>query len=67
MRKHRAKVGPKMLESDQLRRLLDALEGKEAAEASLQMRAMLLLGLNCGYGNTDVATLPLSAFDLNSG
>lgn len=35
--------------------------------ADYQMRAMILLGLNCGFGNTDVASLPLSALDLDSG
>ncbi len=31
------------------------------------MRAMILLGVNCGYGNTDCATLPLSSLDLDMG
>ena len=57
-RKHRAK-NKKMLEADELRRLLDA--------ASVQVKAMLLLGLNCGFGNHDVATLPESAVDLDAG
>jgi integrase len=58
MRRHRAKNGEKMLEPDQLRRLMGA--------ASVQLRAMLLLGINCGFGNHDVATLPLSAVDLDA-
>jgi hypothetical protein len=28
------------------------------------MRAMVLLAINCGFGNTDVAGLPQSAVDL---
>src|SRR5262249_34104040 len=39
-----------------LRRVLDA--------ASLPMRAMILLGVNAGFGNADCGTLPLSALDL---
>jgi integrase len=31
------------------------------------MRAMTLLGLNSGFGNNDLATLPLSALDLDAG
>ena len=28
---------------------------------------MILLGLNCGFGNSDCATLPRSALDLDGG
>jgi integrase len=42
-----------------LRRLL--------AEADVQTRAAILLGINCGFGNSDVASLPLSAVDLERG
>jgi integrase len=59
LRRHRATNGTKMFEAEALRRLIDA--------ASVQLRAMILLGLNCGYGNHDVATLPLSAINLGSG
>lgn len=59
MRKHRADVGEKMLEADQLRKLIDA--------APTQVRAMLLLGVNCGFGNHDIANLPLKALDLDGG
>ena len=31
------------------------------------MRAMILLGINCGMGNTDVAELPQTALDLRAG
>ncbi|MBK7404817.1 MAG: hypothetical protein IPJ41_09340 [Phycisphaerales bacterium] len=37
------------------------------AAAGVQMRAMILLGINCGMGNTDVASLPLDALDLDAG
>ncbi len=58
MRRHRAKNGERMLEADQLRKLI--------AAAGLPLKAMLLLGVNCGFGNHDVATLPLSALDLET-
>jgi integrase len=48
-----------MLEASQLRRLLDA--------AGVPFKAMILLGVNCGFGNHDIATLPLSALDLEGG
>ena len=35
--------------------------------ATPQLRAMILLGVNAGYGNHDVARLPLKALDLESG
>jgi hypothetical protein len=47
-----------MLEADEIRRPLDA--------ASVPLRAMILLGVNADFGNRDVATLPLSAFDLDA-
>jgi integrase len=55
----RAKQGPKLFAAAEIRRLLD--------EASPQLRAMILLGINCGYGNADCGTLPLSAVDLDGG
>jgi integrase len=59
LRKHRAKGGEKLLSAEQLRSLLHA--------ADTQMEAMVLLGVNCAFGNTDCATLPLSALDLERG
>ena len=34
---------------------------------STQMRAMILLGINCGFGNADCADLPIDALDLARG
>lgn len=34
-------------------------------ECNIQFQAMALLGINCGFGCTDCATLPLSAVDLD--
>jgi integrase len=56
MRRHRAQSSEKMLEADDLRKLLGA--------ADVPLKAMLLLGVNAGFGNSDCATLPLDALDL---
>jgi hypothetical protein len=50
LRLHRAKPGPKLFTADEVRRMIDA--------AGLPLKAMILPGVNCGYGNHDVATLP---------
>ncbi len=59
LRKHRVATGERMFEADELHKLLDA--------AGAPMKAMILLGTNAAFGNTDVATLPLSAIDLEGG
>ena len=59
MRVHRAKAGPRMLEADELRQIIDA--------APAPLDAMILLGVNCGFGNADVASLPRNAVDLKHG
>jgi len=59
LRKHRASNGVKMLEADELRKLI--------AVAPSPLKAMILLGLNAGFGNNDASTLPLSAVDLEKG
>ncbi len=63
LRKHRQKVrqehGLRMFQPDELRRLLDSVKP--------ELRAMVLLGINCGYGNNDIATLSLSSLDLVGG
>ena len=35
--------------------------------ASVPLKAMLLLGLNAGFGNTDIALLPFTRLDLDNG
>ncbi|MGA7699181.1 MAG: tyrosine-type recombinase/integrase [Thermoguttaceae bacterium] len=55
----RAKDGPRMFEAPELRAILEA--------ASMPIRAMAWLGINCGFGNADCATLPIKALDLQSG
>jgi integrase len=59
LRLNRAKQGPKLFSADEVRRLLDA--------AGTQLRAMILLGINCGFGNSDCGNLPLAAVDLKNG
>ncbi|MHC4402140.1 MAG: tyrosine-type recombinase/integrase [Planctomycetota bacterium] len=59
MRKHREKRGELMLEAGEVRALIEA--------AKPQLKAMILLGVNCGYGNNDCAELSVSAVDLDGG
>jgi integrase len=59
LRRARNEAGPRMFESHEIRSILDAVDPI--------MRAMILLGVNCGFGNTDVATLPQSAVGLDGG
>jgi integrase len=37
----------------------------ELVKAGTPLRAMILLGINCGFGNADCGNLPLSAVDLD--
>jgi len=83
LRRHRAKNGEKMLEVAELRRILDALDGKEmenggtdektgeptkvTMEPNPVLRAMVLLGVNCAFNNKDCADLPRTALDLDGG
>lgn len=59
MRLDRAKKGLRMFEAEQIRRIIDA--------AGQPVKAMILLGVNAGFGNADVGTLPLHALDLTDG
>ena len=51
--------GERMLEAAECRQLIKA--------APVPLKAMILLGLNCGFGNHDCATLPLTALKLDKG
>ena len=67
LRQARNVAGERLFERDQLLKILDTLDGKPITvegkdkpvklPASAAMRAMVLLGLNAGFGNTDVATV----------
>ncbi len=77
LRKARHAGGRRMFDVEELTRILAGLEGKpvkiDGQHKPIELtpdpvlRAMTLLGLNCGFGNTDVATLPKSALDLAGG
>jgi integrase len=59
LRRHRAAAGPRMLEAEELRRLIDA--------ANPTLRAMILLEVNTGLGNSDCAELLDRHIDLGTG
>jgi integrase len=57
IRLHRAHQGPKLFTAGEIRAMI--------AAAPLQLKAMILLGINCGFGNSDCGNLPLTAVDLD--
>ena len=59
VRRARHEAGSRLFEADDLRKLIDA--------AGVPLKAMILLGINCGFGQSDVANLPSSALDLDRG
>jgi integrase len=59
LRKARNAKGSRMFEAHEIRAML--------GQAGVQLRAMILLGVNCGFGNSDCGHLPLSALDLERG
>ncbi|MGE0755721.1 MAG: tyrosine-type recombinase/integrase [Pirellulaceae bacterium] len=58
-RRQRQAIGSRIIEPPQL--------GKVMTAADVQLRAMIFLGLNCGFGNADVGQLPIEAIDLDAG
>jgi integrase len=59
LRLARAANGAKMFAAPDVKRII--------AAADAQLKAMVLLGINCGFGNSDCGTLPLMALDLDGG
>lgn len=59
LRALRQKKGRRMFEADELFELIET--------ATQPLKAMVLLGINCGFGNQDCGTLPISALDLQAG
>jgi integrase len=59
VRKARQANGPRLFQAGDCRKLVDG--------ASQPLRAMVLLALNCGFGQSDLAALPLTALDLDTG
>lgn len=78
LRRNRNQAGPRLFDSKEILRILDAVDGKpvikdeesgkmKSIRVDPIMRAMILLGCNCGFGNTDISSLPRSAVDLANG
>ena len=59
LRRERQKKGKRMFTPEQIRAVL--------GKANKPMKAMMLLGINCGFGNEDCRTLPLEVLDLKRG
>lgn len=59
LRLHKAKQGPKLFTAEEIRALL--------GEAGTPFKAMILLAVNCGFGNADCGALPIAAVDLARG
>lgn len=59
LRLERVERGEKLFSAKEIRDLLAISKG--------QVKAMILLGINCGFGNGDCGTLPLSKLDLEKG
>lgn len=59
IRQARNAKGPRMLEPGQLRAIIDV--------ANVQTKALVLLGINGAIGNTDLASMPIDAVDLETG
>jgi integrase len=72
LRLNRAKRGPQMFSPFEMGALIDGAlvvgsEGPELVIPGIHLRAMFVLAINCGLGNTDIGRLPLSALDLDNG
>lgn len=69
---HQREHGKRLIDAPDLRSILDALAGTgELAQpqtpANVALRAMILLGINCGFGQSDVANLEEFHADLETG
>ncbi|MGD9722907.1 MAG: tyrosine-type recombinase/integrase [Pirellulales bacterium] len=51
--------GERMFSAEEIRRMID--------KAEQPLKAMIYLGINCGFGNNDCGTLPFGAIDLDNG
>lgn len=69
LRLARAANGRRMFERDEVLAMLDGttIDGEKVNGASEPLRTMILLALNGGLGNGDVAKLPISALDFKAG
>jgi integrase len=57
LRLARAAKGPRLFEPAELKQLIES--------ADAQLKAMIQLGINCGFGNSDCGTLPIAALELD--
>jgi integrase len=69
LRLHKGAQGPKLFTAEEVRALAygalaAGADGPTLVQAGPAMRAMVLLGINCGFGNADCGNLPQSALDL---
>ena len=55
-RRHKREMGLKLFDPAQILSILD--------ESGLRMRAMIFLGINCGYHNSDIETLKLQSIQV---
>lgn len=55
IRRHKAQTGKKLMEAETIHKLIE--------KADPQMAAMILLAVNCGYGNTDLSDLQQRMID----
>lgn len=59
IRLHRAEQGLKLFTAEEVHSVLNA--------CGPGMKAMTMLGINCGFGNSDCGNLPVKALDLDGG
>jgi integrase len=59
IRAHRAQQPAKAFEQDELLAVID--------ECGTHLQAMVLLGINCAFSNSDCSAVPIDALDLKSG
>lgn len=59
LRQVRNQVGERLFTAEEIRALLEI--------AKPQLKAMIYLGINCGFGNGDCAALPIAQVDLANG
>jgi integrase len=59
LRKAKAENGKRLFEPSEICQMLDA--------SNPTLKAMILLGVNCAFGNSDCASLPLDVIDLQNG
>ncbi len=70
LRLEKAKRGPKMFEAVVIRAMVNRKQkdgdgGPVLIQPTTSIKAMILLGVNCGFGNSDCGTLPLTAINLD--